>query len=397
MSKGKKILVLTYWSYNDALIQAYTLPYVKIIANVLPDDSKIFLFTLDKEKSANPNISDKIQNISARYYPFGIRALIHWCFNFIRLFYLIKKNRITHIHCWCTPAGAAGYILSKLTGANLVLDSYEPHAEAMVENGEWSKSKFSFKLLFWLEKKQSKRASFVIAAASGMQFYAKEKYGLTISNFFVKPACVNLEKFSHLNIKNKSLLVDLKFENKIVCVYAGKFGGIYLKNEVFEFYKVAYEFWKDKLRILILTNQNEIELLQLAKKYDIPASILTIKFVEHSQIPNYIGLGDFAICPVKPVPTKRFCTPIKNGEYWALGLPIIIPNKISDDSDIIEKSGNGFVWNELNSEEYLKSVKYIDKYLRSKSSEGIYQENRLLAEKHRNFNICSDIYRNIYK
>ncbi len=288
MSKEKNILVLTYWSYHDALIQAYTLPYVKIIADVLPDDSKIFLFTLDKEKSANPNISDKIQNISARYYPFGIRALIHWCFNFIRLFYIIKKNRITHIHCWCTPAGAAGYILSKLTGANLVLDSYEPHAEAMVENGEWSKSKFSFKLLFWLEKKQSKRARFVIAAASGMQFYAKEKYGLTISNFFVKPACVNLEKFSHLNIKNKSLLVDLKLENKIVCVYAGKFGGIYLKEEVFEFYQTCYQYWKDDFVALILTNHPIAEIELLIEKFALPKSAFRVIFVPNAQIHKYI-------------------------------------------------------------------------------------------------------------
>ena len=36
--------------------------------------------------------------------------------------------------CWCMTAGSLGYILSKTSGKNLVIDSYEPHAEAMVEN-----------------------------------------------------------------------------------------------------------------------------------------------------------------------------------------------------------------------------------------------------------------------
>ena len=43
--------------------------------------------------------------------------------------------------------------------------------------------------------------------------------------------------------------------------------------------------------------------------------------------------------PVKPVPTKRYCTPVKDGEYWALGLPVIITEGISDDSGIIRENG----------------------------------------------------------
>jgi uncharacterized pyridoxamine 5'-phosphate oxidase family protein len=50
MPKSKNILVVTGWSFNDALVQTYTLPYVKIIKKNLPEDSIIYLFT-QRQKS----------------------------------------------------------------------------------------------------------------------------------------------------------------------------------------------------------------------------------------------------------------------------------------------------------------------------------------------------------
>ena len=48
--KPKHILVLTYWSYSDALItKPIRLPYLKIISNILPPKSKIHLVTLEQK------------------------------------------------------------------------------------------------------------------------------------------------------------------------------------------------------------------------------------------------------------------------------------------------------------------------------------------------------------
>ena len=42
------LLVITYWSFKDALIQTYTLPYLKIIQKYRPKDSYLFLLTLEQ-------------------------------------------------------------------------------------------------------------------------------------------------------------------------------------------------------------------------------------------------------------------------------------------------------------------------------------------------------------
>lgn len=390
------ILVLTYWSLNDALIQTYTLPYVKIIAENIPDNNEIFLVTLDKSNEKNNFTENKIQNISIQYFPFGLRGFIMWVKILFKLTLLIKQKKIKTIHAWCTPAGMIGYILSLLTGCDLIIDSYEPHAEAMVENGTWKKNSFAFKLLFKFEKLQTKKAKYLIATTTGMIDYAKQKYFHFNNNFFVKPACVNLELFSKHNIKNKALLKKYNLENKLICVYAGKFGGIYLDKEVFDFFKVAEDYWNNKFVALILSSHTESEIEHLRIQSNLKKESILHMFVKHSEVPDYMGLADFAITPVKSVPTKRYCTPIKNGEYWALGLPVVSTKNISDDSQLIKEQHIGSIIENLDADSYRKSIIEIDNLLKSTTKEELFYKIRSIAIEYRSFSIASDIYKKIY-
>jgi glycosyltransferase involved in cell wall biosynthesis len=397
MDCQNKILILTYWNYEDALIQNYTLPYVKIIAKKLPPESVIYIVTLDKKTfSAISNIQQNVRHISLPYIPFSGKAALAWIKNIYFLYFFIKKNKISTIHAWCTPAGMIGHLLSKLTKKTLIIDSFEPHAEAMIENGEWKKDSIAFKLLFYFERKQTKRAKYLIATTEGMKTYALEKYSHHKQNFFVKPACVDLKLFSEKNLKNKELLSELNLENKIVAVYAGKFGGIYLEKEVFDFIKVAENYWGESFRMLILSSHTSEYIQNMAKDISIKPETIIHRFVSHQQIPDYIGLADFGITPVKPVPTKKYCTPIKDGEYWALGLPVIITPNISDDSDIISNYKIGSVLNGLNHSAYLKSITEIDQLLKNHTRQELYKKIRPIAEKYRNFEIAEKVYSEIY-
>ena len=395
--KPKNILVLTYWSFSDALIQTYTLPYLKLIRKIIPADSSLHLFTLEKEGGPPPpsELPSKIKVLSEKYYPFGLIAIWNWFANLVRLLVYIRKNKITILHCWCTPAGGLGYILSLLSGAELILDSYEPHAEAMVENGTWKKKGLAYRILWYLEKKQTQRASNVIATTPGMKEYARINYKTDIQNFYVKSACVDLDEFTLTKKKNPLLVKELGLENKIVAVYAGKFGGIYLKEEVFQFFYTAWLFWGERLKILLLTSHSIGEIAKLAEQAGLPPDLFVIKYIEHRQIASYIGLGDFALTPVKAVPTKRYCSPIKDGEYWAMGLPILITPNISVDSQLIAANHIGYVWQSNTADEYHKSVLFIDNLLLNQNKEAEMTIRRI-AEQYRNFSISETVYKAIY-
>lgn len=393
----RNILVLTYWSFNDALVQAYTLPYLYIMAEVLPEGSRIHLVTLDPPGSLVPDLSQaRFTHHSFVYKPFGLKGALVMLRLLWSLFRLMRRERIDVVHAWCTPAGMIGYLLSVITGRPLVIDSYEPHADAMVENGTWPAGGMAFRLLFLFERLQTKRAKAVIAAAEGMVTYAQDRYGTVPANFHVKPACVDLERFSFRNSKKAELMRSLGLEGKLIAVYAGKFGGIYLGQEVFDFFRVARDHWGERFHVLLLSNHPQVELDAFIASAGLSSAMFTIRFVPHADIPDLMGLADFALTPVKPVPTKRYCTPIKDGEYWALGLPVVITPGISDDSGIIERYGIGSVVEGFNTDAYRKSVAGIDALLAEHDRSSMYAKIRPVAEQYRSFSIARKAYAAIY-
>lgn len=398
MKNPKHILVLTYWKFDDALIQTYTLPYVRIIRDLLPEGSTIHLVTLENDPSENNNVEIErgIIHVTFPLHPFGLKAILGWRKNIRTLVGLIKDKNISKIHTWCTPAGGIGWQLSKKTGIPLVLDSYEPHAEPMVETGTWKKNGIAFKVLFRLERKQTHHAEWIIGVTPLMKMYAQKKFGYQGDNFLVKPACINLDQFDLREQKREDLLAETGLKNKIVCVYAGKFGGLYLTSEAFRFFRIAHEYWGDSFRVLLMSNTSRAEIEAYCKSENFDPAIIISRFVPHSQMGAYLGLGDFAFSAFKPVPSRLYCTPIKNGEYWAMGLPVVIPADISTDSAIIASNDAGYVLQSISDVEMKKSVEYIDQLLKKETIEQRSQRIRQLAEKHRNFAIAYEVYRKIY-
>ena len=402
MIRPTNMMVLTYWSYGDALIQAYTLPYVRIIKQQIRTEAKIYLVTLEQKshqftKEEKKNIKEHLNQEGIiwkpfTYSPFGIRMMIRWGGIFCQLYSLLFIRKIDVIHTWCTPAGAIGYFLSSFSGKPLVLDSFEPHAEPMVEAGQWKADSLAFEILFYLEKKQARHASLVIACVDKMKEYAYEKYGVDIKNFYSKPACVDFSLFDISKAKNPDLLNELKLQNQVVCVYAGKFGGSYLKQEVFDFFKACHDHWKDAFRVLLLSNHPQQEIENWASQSGLPLEVIVKRFVPHHQVPDYMGLGDFAIVPFVPVPSKRYGSPIKTGEYMAMGLPIVITTGISDDSTLTRKNNLGYVLNYLTHEDYTIAVKKIDDILKRNSSSRIIN----FAKKTKSLDMAQSVYQAIY-
>lgn len=395
MKTQRHILVLTYWQFSEALVQSYTLPYLPLILKAAGSGCRITLVTLERKKSNPVNLSGNIRHLPVNVGLFSITQVLRWFRIFVRLRNYCRKEKVTTLHAWCTPAGAMAYIVSKITGLPIVIDSYEPHAEAMVENGTWKKNSSRFKLLFRMEKKMSHRAQHLIAASPYMESYATRKYNLQRSNLPVKPACADLDLFNPVSRKNGDALRGYDLQNKIVCIYAGKLGGIYFEDEVFAFWKHCSQFWGDRFRAILLGNFEESYIAEKCRKNSLQRFVIIQKAVPHVEVPSYISNASFGLTPVKPVPTKKCCTPIKDGEYWACGIPVLITRDISIDSDLIRENQCGVVIEDFSERYYDDAIARMDALLKNEPSE-LAKRCRSLAERHRNFIIAEEIYRKIY-
>jgi glycosyltransferase involved in cell wall biosynthesis len=391
------ILALTYWSYHEPLIQAATIPHLRAIRKSLPATSAIYLLTLEKpeielkgeEKKRICELlrSEGIELITFPYFSFGIRAMFHWMANILFLRSLCRKNHVRCLHAFGTPIGSVAYVLHRITGIPFVIDSYEPHAEAMVENKSWKKSSLGYRLLLRMERLQSKHALAVLAATEGMRNYSAEHYGCIPAVFMVKPAGVDMKVF----FPAKKLTTN----KDIVCVYAGKIGGIYLDREVFMLFAAARAYWGNRFRVLLLSDVSPALLTKYCAETGLPREAIALIHAPHTEVAGYLRQADFALNPVKPVPSKRYCTSIKDGEYWASGLPIIIPPNISVDSDIIEKNKAGVIWKGFDYKSCLDAIEEMDKLLQE-DRKILSTRIRGLAVTYRDFNLYENLYFRIY-
>lgn len=373
---------------------------MKLISKHLPPGSHIYLLTLSLVRNGKRQQLNAVRQalkeqgitlVNFNYRPFGFRMALKMAYILFYLIFFIWLRRIKLVHAWCTPGGSIGYMLSAITGVPLVLDSFEPHAETMVETGTWSKRGLAYRALFLFEKLQLRRASHVICAAHGMIAYSQKVYGITKDHYFVKPACVDLQLFQRE--KGKMQPIAELPQDAIVCVYAGKFGDIYLSGEVFDFFRVASQHWGKRFRVLLLSNHSDEEIDVYCRNAGLDRAVVIKRFVPHDNVPAYMALAHFGICPVNPVPTKEFCTPIKNGEYWAMGLPVVITKNISTDSALIASQNAGYVLQQLNEQEYRNAVTTIDALLADPT---LNQRIRAMAETQRNFAIAEKIYAAVY-
>lgn len=342
--------------------------------------------------------SEGIFWIPFSYSSFGPILIVKFLFLISRLWIIVVREKIGVVHSWCTPAGALGYLLASITRTKLTLDSFEPHAESMVENGTWLNNGLKFRILSWFENKQVRKADYVIGTTQGIIDYVKRSfnYELNPEIFYVKPACVDLKTFQLVSEKDKQIKREqMKLRGKVIAVYAGKLGGIYHDTETFRMIKSAADYWKGDFSFLMLTNISRDKIEEYAKTVGLDPDIVISKFVPHDEVWNYLSIGDFGLTPVKSVPTKRYCTPIKDGEYWALGLPVLITKNISDDSAIIYENNIGAVIEDLSDKAYLNAFQKIDELLKG-DHEKLKMRIREIAERNRSFKIAEDCYKNIY-
>jgi glycosyltransferase involved in cell wall biosynthesis len=404
--RNKNILIYTQWPFFDGLTLSYVLPFIRIIRKHIPAETKVYLVTQEKKPEqllrAEPqDIINKMREeniflVPEKYYNLGIKKYLSFPLNFFKLLRLVFSKQIGIIHTQAMSAGMIGCILSWLTGKMLIVDSYEPLSESMIEGNIWRKNSLAYKLVFYFEKKQAQRASYIIACTNEMKTYAKKTYNINLQNFYWKPACVDMEQFRFNETDRNSLRKKYNLEDNLVAIYVGKFGSQYLETEVFDFFVACKNYWGEKFKVLILTSHSDEELKYYCKKSGFNFNDIVKEFVAHSEVKKYLSVADFALTPVKPLPSKRYCTPIKDGEYWSVGLPVVITENISDDSDVIEDNNIGTVIRTYDANAYLQAIEKINELLQE-PREKLRERITSVCRKTRHYDIADEVYKSVYK
>ncbi|WP_223650888.1 glycosyltransferase [Hymenobacter psoromatis] len=346
-----RILFLSYWGFEDPLTTATVLPHLHVL-QARPDVAAIRLVTVERGQAAlcPPLLTLPFANNKISFEPLlsppGQRVLVTKTNDFRRfpreLAEQARQFGADIILARGAPAGALAYLVQRRTGLPFYVESFEPHAEYMRKAGvwRWYDPRYIFQQ-YW-ENQQKKRAAGLMPVAES---YRRQllREGVPAERVVTVPCSVSLTDFAYDPIARTKVRQQLAWTADTVGgVYVGKFGGIYYDEEAYGLFKEVAEFFGPNFRLLLLTPQAPAEVRARLAAVDLDSVRVTITKVPFAEVPAYLSAADFAFGLHRPTP---YVSPIKIGEYWASGLPVLLTEGVGDDSGIITAEGGGAVFN----------------------------------------------------
>jgi glycosyltransferase involved in cell wall biosynthesis len=272
-----------------------------------------------------------------------------------------------------------------------LVESFEPHADYMLESGVWKR--FDLRFIFqkrW-EQKQKKYALGLMPVAENYRRKLIEE-GVPEEKIRTAPCSVSLTMFGFDWEKRQKMRASLTLAgDTTVGIYAGKFGGLYLEGEAFKLYKAAFRFFPNFHLVILTPTELHEWVFQQIEESDLPRTKISVKSVNHDQVPDYLSMSDFAYGTYKPGSNTAYLSPVKIGEYWANGLPVVLTAGVGDESAIIEgKAGVLFSMNDI----YMANMENIYKKLKNLlSKNNLRHEISALASVYRGEERTHDAYR----
>lgn len=391
----KRILFLSYWELGEPLNASCVLPFLRLLSE-RPDVSGIHLITLETAKDPLPVPSVEIGKVSVRQLkpPFRRPHLLGKAILFISsiliLSRFIKKNGINLIIAKTSLAGALAEILRRTTGTPYNVELFEPHSQYMLECKEWARSSMRYRFMRHMERLQMKHARFLLPPTAN-QRDDMVAAGVPSSKVRVIPSIVPVEEFEFSPAGRMRIRDHLGIpHNASVGIYVGKFGGMYYDAEAFHIFKKAYDHFKD-LHLIVLSPMPAESIMAKAVQANLDLDRFHLGCVPHAEVPAYLSAADFAFSMIRPAPSKRYQSPVKNGEYWANGLPFLMPDEVADDYKVLRQGLGGAIidWDLSNLDESFEQLKAI--LQRPDHRETI----RDLALRHRSLEIAKRVYEEV--
>lgn len=360
------ILYLGYWNADDPLTAATILPHLRILKKLSNVSSLVF--TSVQREECSTTIHHALSSSGVIFEPVFSRNIPINIFNKIndfrilpkKIINIIDKHNISEIIARGAPAGALALKVSRKTGLPFSVESFEPHADYMLQAGVWRKWDPRYIAQKHWESELIPAAKFLLPVSNNYRQYLLEQ-GVPASKIFTVPCAVDTEKF-YINEKysittRQALNIPA---NAVVGIYAGKFGGLYYDREAFTLFKLLFD-QLDNFYLILLTGESAPMINNYLAYAGISPARVVLKFVPHDQVVAYLNAANFGIAPYKSTPVAKYLSPVKVGEYWACGLPVLISENVGDEHAFIEDEGLGFTFDVksvLNCTETIEKLKH---------------------------------------
>jgi len=353
MQEKKHIIIYLYYSLRDPLCEGLMLSYLKTLklSNI---HFHLVTYEQDKYKMTTSDViitKKELFDLGITWHPISYLSGRFFMLKKIQsafkaIYYTRKVKRAFNLRLVCamaTPVGSYVFIASKIFKVPMCQFTFEPHAQIMMQSGRISASSFKYKIAHWLEMKIGTEAEHVVCTSQHMLDDLK-KLGAK-GKLYRLPTSVDesMNRFSDSN--RKRIRESLHLENKCVLIYPGKFGGMYRSESTIQFIHSYLERMENG-HAIIITDFSLATIESWIKNHKLDRNKITLlPPVPLIDLPAYLSAADIGLVAYEDFDVRKYCSPVKTGEYLLCGLPYIVQRGTSEDDVVAEQNNVGIVLN----------------------------------------------------
>lgn len=270
---------------------------------------------------------------------------------------IVARHRPQIVHSRASNAAAIALTISRLCRIKFLYDADSMLSEEYADTGHWSRSSWAFRTTAWLERQAQRNAHSIVVLSERMRRDFIDELGARVPIETI-PCCVDTTAFRYDPLVREIRRRELGISDEKILVYVGKTGRRYLTEEMFEFFNAA----KQRIgpsRLLILTGDPHEAFEQVAESAGIDHRDYFVRHASRSEVSEWLSASDAGLAFIRSERCERGSSPVKIGEYLAVGLPVIITVGIGDYSDLIAREDIGVVVKELNDRNYLAGAERL--------------------------------------
>lgn len=360
MGEGRRrVLYLSYTGLLEPLGQSQVYRYLRELAG----RHDITLITYEKptdleNRERYESFQEEVDASGINWYPLKYHhspTFLATLWDLIRGFCLcvwtIGRRNVEIIHTRSYVPSVLGLLCQSMFGKALVFDMRGFWADERVDAGLWEDNGRLYRVVKWLEAKFISGAD-VVVSLTDAGVYAINNFDHVDTSgvrFEVIPTCVDLDLFSPDSGSR---------EDGFVLGYVGSVGTWYRFDDVLACFEILREM-RPQSRFVILNRGEHDYIRDRLKQFHIEESAISIKGVDHSEVPEEMNRMDAGIFFYTPTFSKRGTSPTKLGEFLACGIPCLCNSHVGDVERVLEGNNVGVAIDTFEPEELESALKSL--------------------------------------
>ena len=362
----KKILYISYDGLSDTLGQSQILPYLIKLSE------RGYQFTILSAEKSQYFEQEKVQiqklcaqnNISWHYILYRKKPPVISTLRDIaelkkEAHRLQQQENFDIVHTRSYIPSLIALSLKKKFKLKWLFDMRGFWADERIDGNIWNLSKLHYRWIYSYFKRKEKtffqKADAIVSLTYKAKKWMLEQWKVA-TPINVIPCATDTVFF-----KPKQIEFIHKQEN-ITLGYLGSIGTWYMLDEMLDFFKVLQSKYP-KAKFKFITREDKNTILDKAKEKGINSSAFTIKAAKREDVPKELSSIDLGIFFIKDKFSKKASSPVKQGEFMSMGIPVITAKNIGDTDFIIEKYKSGIWVDNFTETAYQKAIEEIPNLL----------------------------------